>query len=62
MFTEAWINYSSFYREYMINIFEYQNYRLYLKDYYQEQKSTKKYFSYRYFSKKAGINAPAFLY
>ena len=46
----------------MINIFEYQNYRLYLKDYYQEQKSTKKYFSYRYFSKKAGINAPAFLY
>jgi len=46
----------------MINIFEYQNYRLYLKDYYQEQKETKKYFSYRYFSKKAGINAPAFLY
>lgn len=46
----------------MINIFEYQNYRLYLKDYYEEQKKTKKYFSYRYFSKKAGINAPAFLY
>ncbi|MBN1128852.1 MAG: TIGR02147 family protein [Chitinispirillaceae bacterium] len=46
----------------MINIFEYQNYRLYLKDYYNEQKSTKKYFSYRYFSKKAGINASAFLY
>jgi uncharacterized protein (TIGR02147 family) len=46
----------------MINIFEYQNYRLYLKDYYQEQKSAKKYFSYRYFSQKAGINASAFLY
>ena len=46
----------------MINIFEYQNHRLYLKDYYEEQKKTTKYFSYRYFSKKAGINAPAFLY
>lgn len=46
----------------MINIFEYQNYRLYLKDYYSEQKQTKKYFSYRYFSSKAGINASAFLY
>ena len=46
----------------MINIFEYQNYRVYLKDYYNDQKSTKKYFSYRSFSKKAGINASAFLY
>jgi uncharacterized protein (TIGR02147 family) len=46
----------------MINIFEYQNYRLYLKDYYNAQKKAKKYFSYRYFSKKAGINASAFLY
>ncbi len=46
----------------MINIFEYQNYRLYLHDYYDDQKKTKKYFSYRYFSKKAGINASAFLY
>jgi uncharacterized protein (TIGR02147 family) len=46
----------------MVNIFEYQNYRLYLKDYYNDQKSAKKYFSYRYFSKKAGINASAFLY
>jgi uncharacterized protein (TIGR02147 family) len=47
---------------YMINIFEYQNYRLYLHDYYDDQKNAKKYFSYRYFSKKAGINASAFLY
>jgi uncharacterized protein (TIGR02147 family) len=46
----------------MVNIFEYQNYRLYLRDYYNDQKSAKKYFSYRYFSKKAGINASAFLY
>jgi uncharacterized protein (TIGR02147 family) len=46
----------------MINIFEYQNYRTYLRDYYNDQKAAKKYFSYRYFSKKAGINASAFLY
>ncbi len=46
----------------MTNIFEYQDYRTYLKDYYSDQKSRKKYFSYRYFSKKAGINASAFLY
>jgi uncharacterized protein (TIGR02147 family) len=46
----------------MINIFEYQNYRVYLRDYYNEEKVSKKYFSYRYFSNKAGINASAFLY
>jgi uncharacterized protein (TIGR02147 family) len=46
----------------MVNIFEYQNYRIYLRDYYNDQKATKRYFSYRYFSKKAGINASAFLY
>jgi uncharacterized protein (TIGR02147 family) len=46
----------------MVNIFEYQNYRLYLRDYYSDQKATKRYFSYRYFSKRAGINASAFLY
>jgi uncharacterized protein (TIGR02147 family) len=46
----------------MINLFEYQNYRTYLRDYYDEQKRTKRYFSYRYFSQKAGINASAFLY
>ncbi|MBN1307533.1 MAG: TIGR02147 family protein [Chitinispirillaceae bacterium] len=46
----------------MINVFEYQNYRTYLKDYYQYQKATKKNFSYRYFSEKAGVNTPSFLY
>ncbi len=45
-----------------MNIFEYQNYRLYLKDFYEEQKSIHKGFSYRSFSAKAGINASAFLY
>lgn len=46
----------------MINIFQYQNYRTYLRDYYQQQKKAFRYFSYRYFSNKAGINASAFLY
>ncbi len=46
----------------MLNIFEYQNFRTYLKDYYSEQKSVKKNFSYRYFSEKAGVNTPSFLY
>lgn len=45
-----------------MNIFEYQDYRLYLKDYYENEKSIKKGFSYRYFSIKAGINSSAFLY
>ncbi|MBN1760478.1 MAG: TIGR02147 family protein [Chitinispirillaceae bacterium] len=46
----------------MPNIFEYQNYRTYLKDYYAEQKAKKKRFSYRYFSEKAGVNSASFLY
>ena len=46
----------------MPNIFEYQNYRTYLKDYYSEQKAQKKRFSYRYFSEKAGVNSASFLY
>ena len=46
----------------MPNIFEYQNFRTYLKDYYSEQKAKKKRFSYRYFSEKAGVNSASFLY
>lgn len=46
----------------MINLFEYQNYRDYLRAYYNEQKKLKKSFSYRSFSKKAGIQAPSFLF
>lgn len=46
----------------MPNLFEYQNYRTYLKDYYAEQKAKIKRFSYRYFSEKAGVNSPSFLY
>ena len=46
----------------MVNLFEYQNYRDYLRAYYNEQKLARKSFSYRSFSKKAGIQAPSFLF
>jgi uncharacterized protein (TIGR02147 family) len=45
----------------MISIFNYVNYRRFLKDYYLKAKAEKKYFSYRYFSRRAGINSPNFL-
>jgi len=46
----------------MPDIFEFQNFRTYLKAYYDEQKALKRNFSYRYFSEKAGVNTPSFLY
>lgn len=46
----------------MIKIFDYQNYREYLRAYYDEQKATTKSFSYRSFSKKANINTSSFLF
>ncbi|MBN2036143.1 MAG: TIGR02147 family protein [Chitinispirillaceae bacterium] len=42
-------------------VFSYIDYRLFLKDYYKEQKKHSRFFSYRYFSQKAGINSPSFL-
>ncbi|MBN1759593.1 MAG: TIGR02147 family protein [Chitinispirillaceae bacterium] len=45
----------------MNSIFSYINYRLFLKDYYEEHKKTSRVFSYRYFAQKAGINSPNFL-
>jgi uncharacterized protein (TIGR02147 family) len=45
----------------MNSIFSYINYRLFLKDYYEENKEKSRVFSYRYFSIKAGINSPSFL-
>ena len=49
-------------KEAMVNVFEYQNYRDYLRAYYNELKATKKSFSYRSFSKLAGINTSSFLF
>jgi uncharacterized protein (TIGR02147 family) len=44
----------------MKTIFEYLDYRLYLKDYYLEKKRTSK-FSFREFSKMAGFTSPVFI-
>jgi uncharacterized protein (TIGR02147 family) len=46
----------------MPNLFEYQNFRSYLHDFYNEQKALKRNFSYKSFSQKAGISAPSFLF
>ncbi len=46
----------------MVKVFEFQDYREYLKAYYEDQKATTKSFSYRLFSKKANINTSSFLY
>lgn len=46
---------------YSPTVFEYEDYRLFLKDYYEHQKATTSFFSYRYFSKKAGFSSPNFL-
>lgn len=43
------------------NIFEYLDYRQFLKDAFQELKSTKSFFSHRYFIKKAGLASPSHL-
>ncbi len=40
-----------------VSIFDYTDYRRYLSDYYHTCKQINKYFSYRYFAKKAGINS-----
>ena len=45
----------------MGNIFAYTNYRTFLKDYYAYQKKHTRFFSFRYFSKKAGCNSPSWL-
>ncbi|MBN1308646.1 MAG: TIGR02147 family protein [Chitinispirillaceae bacterium] len=40
-----------------VNIYDYTNYRQYLRDYYEKQKAKNPAFSYRYFAKKAGFNS-----
>jgi len=41
----------------MINIFDYLEYREYLRDYYQEQKRTKPFFSYRFIGNRVGMDS-----
>ena len=43
------------------DLFEYSNYRKYLRDLYSYYKSETNYFSYRYFSSRAGFKSPNFL-
>ena len=45
----------------MKSVFTYIDYRLYLRDFYEESKSRTTYFSYRFFAQKAGLNAPILL-
>ncbi len=45
-----------------MNVFKYTDHRLFLKDYYEEMKKRKPYFSYRHFSELAGVKASNFLY
>jgi len=42
-------------------IFEYYDYRLYLKEYYEEKRTCTRFFSVRYFSNKLGIDAGYFM-
>lgn len=44
-----------------LNIFEYDNYRSFLKDLYASLKKEKSAFSFRFFSKQAGFRSPNFL-
>lgn len=46
----------------MADLFTHQNYRTYLKEFYNENKAKLKGFSYKSFSQKAGIAAPSFLF
>lgn len=43
------------------NIFEYLDYREFLRDYYDAGKEHSSHFSYRYFARRAGISSPSFL-
>lgn len=45
----------------MLSIFEYIDYRKFLSEYYQSKKKNSRYFSYRYFAQKIGLNSPSFL-
>ncbi len=45
----------------MNSIFSYIDYRYYLRDYYDEKKQSTRYFSTRYFAKKAGLSSASFL-
>ncbi|MGZ3771929.1 MAG: TIGR02147 family protein [Bdellovibrio sp.] len=43
------------------SVFEYDNYRIFLKDFYVYSKAKNKNFSYRYFARISGVGSPSFL-
>lgn len=45
----------------MLNLYEYVNYRHFLRDYYETKKSQNSKFSYRMFSRMAGFSSPSFI-
>jgi uncharacterized protein (TIGR02147 family) len=45
----------------MEKIYTYNDYRKYLKDYYNHHKTKTNYFSFRYFSQRAGFGSPSYL-
>lgn len=45
----------------MKSLFQFIDYRAFLAHYYEERKRTTRFFSYRYFANKAGINSSSFL-
>jgi uncharacterized protein (TIGR02147 family) len=45
----------------MQSIFEFIDFRQFLAEYYRTKKESSKYFSYRYFAQKIGLNSPSFL-
>lgn len=49
------------YKDNQVNIFEYTDYRLYLYDYYHLMKRLKSQFSFRFFSRMAGLQSPNYL-
>jgi uncharacterized protein (TIGR02147 family) len=44
-----------------VEVFDYRDYRAYLRDVYQSRKSSEYGFSYRAFAKRAGLSAPNYL-
>lgn len=47
--------------EEVINLFNYTDYRMFLQDYYKQQKEKNPFFSYRYFARLAGIGGQSYL-
>jgi uncharacterized protein (TIGR02147 family) len=47
---------------FMKNIYNYSDYRLFLKDYFEESKRTCKAFSHQFFARKAGIRSSGFMF